>query len=424
MRVLFYALAMVIAGFFSSANASPITVNGIFQYLDHRGANDIGITPGQFIQFGATTVTPNGVQGTTGEAVGPNGLVRPLDPQNFTVNPNFFVGARTDTGLQNSRGSWTLNFHNGTDNTSVQTQGISNAVQLVPFVNSVAIGGDGLKPTINWNASSNIDAVQIRIRDLGSDANLSSRFTADIIYQKVVTSTSSFVVPPDLNLQSGHQYSIEIVQAVLRNDAQAYSQSNILSQSRAFFNFTAQNQSWTNSAFLPTVTIQPNGQPAYNFNVANVQSGQTIFIDPLVAIGYHLQTGSGDPNFRSVTMPLIVGTNSYTIILPNGEQVVVLPGQELNFTTLVGYANGVSWFDIMGINPNSAVDPNDPTAFALGLSFVADGNFTGTMTPITLEVAAVPETSTWAMMILGFAGIGFIAYRRSRQDKSHALAVA
>jgi PEP-CTERM motif len=28
-------------------------------------------------------------------------------------------------------------------------------------------------------------------------------------------------------------------------------------------------------------------------------------------------------------------------------------------------------------------------------------------------VAAVPEPSTWAMMILGFAGIGFLAYRRN-----------
>jgi hypothetical protein len=35
---------------------------------------------------------------------------------------------------------------------------------------------------------------------------------------------------------------------------------------------------------------------------------------------------------------------------------------------------------------------------------------------LTLEtVAAVPEPSTWAMMILGFAGIGFMAYRRRNQ---------
>jgi hypothetical protein len=30
----------------------------------------------------------------------------------------------------------------------------------------------------------------------------------------------------------------------------------------------------------------------------------------------------------------------------------------------------------------------------------------------TFSVAAVPEPPTWAMMILGFAGIGFMAYRR------------
>jgi hypothetical protein len=31
-------------------------------------------------------------------------------------------------------------------------------------------------------------------------------------------------------------------------------------------------------------------------------------------------------------------------------------------------------------------------------------------------VSAVPEPSTWAMMILGFAGIGFMGYRRSRKS--------
>jgi PEP-CTERM motif len=33
---------------------------------------------------------------------------------------------------------------------------------------------------------------------------------------------------------------------------------------------------------------------------------------------------------------------------------------------------------------------------------------------VTLS-ASVPEPSTWAMMILGFAGVGFVSYRRSRQ---------
>jgi hypothetical protein len=37
---------------------------------------------------------------------------------------------------------------------------------------------------------------------------------------------------------------------------------------------------------------------------------------------------------------------------------------------------------------------------------------TGEMTPIA---APVPEPSTWAMMILGFFGLGFLAYRRRSQ---------
>src|SRR6478736_6345885 len=36
----------------------------------------------------------------------------------------------------------------------------------------------------------------------------------------------------------------------------------------------------------------------------------------------------------------------------------------------------------------------------------------------TLSVAAVPEPSTWAMMILGFFGLGFMAYRRKSSDRA------
>jgi hypothetical protein len=42
-----------------------------------------------------------------------------------------------------------------------------------------------------------------------------------------------------------------------------------------------------------------------------------------------------------------------------------------------------------------------------GFSFLGSGSLT-----LVGEVTAVPEPSTWAMMILGFAGVGFMAYRR------------
>jgi hypothetical protein len=44
------------------------------------------------------------------------------------------------------------------------------------------------------------------------------------------------------------------------------------------------------------------------------------------------------------------------------------------------------------------------------------GEFWG-LDAFTINVpGAVPEPSTWAMMILGFAGVSFMAYRRSRKE--------
>jgi hypothetical protein len=63
------------------------------------------------------------------------------------------------------------------------------------------------------------------------------------------------------------------------------------------------------------------------------------------------------------------------------------------------------------------INPN--TGFATGNSLInahIDLGLTN-VTPFDPNVVtpAVPEPSTWAMMILGFAGVGFMAYRRRRQ---------
>jgi hypothetical protein len=39
-----------------------------------------------------------------------------------------------------------------------------------------------------------------------------------------------------------------------------------------------------------------------------------------------------------------------------------------------------------------------------------------------VSISAVPEPSTWAMMILGFIGVGFVAYRRKRPSGALRLA--
>jgi hypothetical protein len=51
------------------------------------------------------------------------------------------------------------------------------------------------------------------------------------------------------------------------------------------------------------------------------------------------------------------------------------------------------------------------------------GNFpSGTYTIGSPFTAAVPEPSTWAMMLLGFVGLGFLAYRRRNQSSAFTAA--
>jgi hypothetical protein len=58
--------------------------------------------------------------------------------------------------------------------------------------------------------------------------------------------------------------------------------------------------------------------------------------------------------------------------------------------------------------------PNGPMQIATQLK-TPDGYYdyyNGQFVASNLSVSAVPEPSTWAMMLLGFAGVGFMAYRR------------
>jgi hypothetical protein len=60
--------------------------------------------------------------------------------------------------------------------------------------------------------------------------------------------------------------------------------------------------------------------------------------------------------------------------------------------------------------------PNSPSALAVLLAADNPSDFTTNFPTITLISSvntAAPEPSTWAMMLVGFAGLGFVGYRRS-----------
>jgi len=251
--------------------------------------------------------------------------------------------------------------------------------------------------------------------------------------------TTSFTIPTTNNnptnansgapvLQYGHTYSVDIQ---LENVVSG----RTVSRSNSFFDYTPQTASSlglpANAVInLPTVTpisaIQGGTSPyLYSFNVANVSSSSVTYIDPLIATGYIYTVGQGDPFFATVTPISVVGSGLYKLSIWDGTafelvDAALAAGQTFDFRTLLGFANGVSEFEITGIDPG--LDPNNISAFVTGLTFVGDGSFTGTMQPIVESVPGPVVGAGLPGIILG-AGF-FLACLRSRRRNRDATTLS
>ncbi|MEH2517838.1 hypothetical protein V1279_003411 [Bradyrhizobium sp. AZCC 1610] len=215
---------------------------------------------------------------------------------------------------------------------------------------------------------------------------------------------TSFTVPASANLSPNGHYGV-----VIRDDYRTPSNATTGASSHSFFDFhpTAVSQ-FSGPVYVPVSSVNAVGDTVYSFHI-DVTHGQTYNLDPAAALGYIFSVGDGGPNFASVILPELGLGHAYGLYIWNGTNYVF--AADLLANTLFDFGpNGVSKFKVLGIDESLGVDPNSSTAFVTQVTFTGDGVFTGTMTAIT----AVPEPSTWAMMILGFAGVGYMTYRRRK----------
>jgi hypothetical protein len=150
------------------------------------------------------------------------------------------------------------------------------------------------------------------------------------------------------------------------------------------------------------------------------------FIGPITPTGnlYSAPVGSTPPgralwNFEfSVNTGSLLNTHSLLTITGPGGTFAFDPTLIWDNTPGGGplYQNsenlGFSIFPGLNFNPNaSGIYTFDLKLFSASDELLGD---------VSIQVNAVPEPSTWAMLILGFAGVGFMAYRRKSQPAALA----
>ena len=147
-------------------------------------------------------------------------------------------------------------------------------------------------------------------------------------------------------------------------------------------------------------------------NSANDVTGVLLLNQPPLTAG-QTYGGAGNPMIASIF-------NSFSVTFTN--PIDTFSGN--GFTSLVFDASG----NLIGITAsfgggtgNNANTLDITTASSISFAFNPPGNGNGDIARgiVITQIAAVPEPSTWAMMLLGFCGLGFLAYRRG-----NALAAA
>jgi hypothetical protein len=158
----------------------------------------------------------------------------------------------------------------------------------------------------------------------------------------------------------------------------------------------------------------------------------------LAATAFMLSLATVDAKADTVQFTVVDSTNTVTFELPENPTPSQVFSNAFTITDISFLVNGTvernQSIEFFQANGNTELIDNPSESFftdTLGNIRTTGPFFTGSLSDptfvpgtfgsagdsltITDISAAVPEPSTWAMMILGFLGLGFMAYRRKSE---------
>jgi hypothetical protein len=168
--------------------------------------------------------------------------------------------------------------------------------------------------------------------------------------------------------------------------------------------------------FDATKAMDPSAQPQYglsNFNVLAVTPYGTFQANYMGADSNFDYLPLGSQNDTTPALILVFASAN------NDPSVNLLSEAALNGLPLSLITDGQS-----NIEPGrSVVVPSIAALYAINYSGFGAGNWPAASNAFPtisgdLIATAVPEPSTWAMLLIGFGGLGFMAYLRRRPSKA------
>jgi Nidogen-like/PEP-CTERM motif len=353
----------------------------------------------------------------------------------FTLN--FFGSSYTDLFVNNNGN---VSFLSGIGGYTPEPFPVANQPMIAPWWADVDTrgGAAGLPHNAVFIAAPNADTVVVTWSNVGYFSNQTDKrndfqlvirnradtgagnFDFDFRYQRLEWTTGSASggsnglggTPAQAGYDDGRGVNYQTLPGSRTDDVlNLVNLSNVSTDTPGLWTFAVRNGDTPgSSASNPLMPVTIDDSFSFQFNV---QLGQTVFIDPVVAVGYdYVLSDAASPSFQSVVLP-DVGDGLYALYLWDGS-VWVDSGNTLQAGVAYDFgAGGVRQFSIRGIEVTAGLDPSNTLAFVTGLTFTDAGTVSMLQTPITVTTA-VPEPQSYALMLLGLGGLAGVLRRRRK----------